>query len=275
MITDVEFNDVKFKMCIPPVNLHNSYHAGNVQSEIFHNKVWALDESNIMNKILKQFKGPVIDVGSNTGYFSFIGLINECPVISIEANPIHTEYLEKTIAINNFSNIQHIEKFVSTNKGECNFDGWTGNDKLISNDNNMMVKCISLDELCDECLFLKIDVEGNEPDVIKSAKNLLEQSKIKYIMFEITYLMNDVLDNENIDMLSVLNNYGFTLYEITPGNMNEIIDIKNKVNKWEWEYFNHHKKANPSITDAGSNILAIHNSAVNIFTKNKNGSYHI
>ena len=51
MITDVEFNDVKFKMCIPPVNLHNSYHAGNVQSEIFHNKVWALDESNIITGV--------------------------------------------------------------------------------------------------------------------------------------------------------------------------------------------------------------------------------
>jgi len=274
IITEVDFKDIKFNMCIPDTILHNTYCGGNVQNEILKNKVWAKDETLIMHKILNRFKGLVIDVGANTGYFSFIGLLNDCSVIAIEPNPVHTEYFKKTVEMNNFSanKVQHFEKFVSTRKEECIFDGWTGNDKLLSKDENIvyMVKTISLDEICQECVFLKIDVEGNEPDVIKSAQNLLSSNKIKYIMFEITYIMNDVIDSENIKMLQLLTSYGFTLYEIMGGVLCEVSNIASKVNKWANEYNQHHKKVDPSITNAGTNMLAIHKNAVNIFTKIKN-----
>jgi FkbM family methyltransferase len=274
MITDVDFSNIKFKMCIPHSSIHNNYFGGNVQSEILYNKVWAKDETQIMNKILSKKKGKVIDVGANTGYFTFIGLIHNCPVIAIEPNKIHTQYFNKTIEINNFSkdNILHLECFVSIKQEKCSFDGWTGNDKLLltSISPTVMVDTVSLDSICDECLFLKIDVEGNEPDVIKSARRLLENEKINYIMFEITYIINNKVDNENIEMLNMLKKYGFTLYEIIPNILNEITNITNKVNQWEYEYFNCHQKANPSITCGGTNILAIHNKSENIFTKTNN-----
>jgi FkbM family methyltransferase len=278
MIADVEFKDVKFKMCIPEKHLHNEYHGGNVQSAISSSKVWALDESLIMHKILKQQKGLVVDIGANTGYFSFIGLMNGCKVIAIEANPIHTPYVNKTMELNNFhmSNFQHMELFVSSKKEDCLFDGWSGNDKLISKTNNLsMVKTIALNDICSECLFLKIDVEGNEPDVLQSSIQLLEQEKIKYIMFEITYIMNNAIDFKNVEMLGLLKYYGFELYEIQTNSLIKINNIQLKMNKWNYEYFNHHKIANPSITNAGSNILAIHKNAVNMFKQipNTNNFY--
>jgi len=268
MITDVEFKDVTFKMCIPEKHLHHEYHGGNVQSSIMNSKVWALDESLIMHKILKHQKGTVVDIGANTGYFSFIGLINKCKVIAIEANPIHTTYVNKTMELNKFStaNFHHLERFVSSKQEDCLFDGWSGNDNLISKTNELsMVKTIALQDICSECLFLKIDVEGNEPDVLQSAIKLLDQEKIKYIMFEITYIMKDVIDSKNVEMLAMLKYYGFELYEIQPNILIKITNIQQKVNKWNYEYFNDHKRANPSITNAGSNILAIHKNAENIF----------
>jgi FkbM family methyltransferase len=279
MIADVEFNDVKFKMCIPEKHLHSEYHGGNVQSAISNNKVWALDESLIMHKILNQQKGLVVDIGANTGYFSFIGLINECKVIAIEANPIHTPYVNKTMEINNFptSNFQHMELFVSSKKEDCIFDGWSGNVNLMSKKNKIsMVKTIALTDICSECLFLKIDVEGNEPDVLESAIQLLEREKIKYIMFEITYIMSNAIDTKNVEMLALLKYFGFELYEIQERSLIKITNIKQKINKWNYEYFNNHKKANPSITSAGSNLLAIHKNAVNIFKQIPNtNNYYI
>jgi FkbM family methyltransferase len=270
----VESNNLRFQMFIPDVNIHESYPGGNVQMEIMKNKVWAVDETNIMNKILQRQKGLVIDVGANTGYFSFIGLKNGCQVVAIEPNPIHSQYFYKTIEINNFNPemITHLEMFVSTQKKDYIFDGWTGNDKLISHNANDLyqVKTIGLNDICSDCLFLKIDVEGNEPDVIRSASSLLENNKIKYIMFELTYMMNNAVDSENVEMLEILINHGFTLFEIEPNILKEISDIQTKVAKWEHEYFNHHQKINPNISNAGCNILAIHVSAENIFKKIKN-----
>ena len=273
MITDVKFKDAMFRICIPEGHLHNDYPGGNVQSEILKNKVWAYDESMIMHKILIDQKGLVIDIGANTGYFSFIGLMHQCKVIAIEPNPIHTKYVKKTMEINNFStdDFQHLELFVSSGKEDCAFDGWTGNEKIRSKTSPLtMVKTIALNDICSECLFLKIDVEGNEPDVIQSSIHLLEQEKIKYIMFEITYIMNDVIDSKNIHMLHILNKYGFDLYEIQLNILIKITNIQEKMNKWNHEYFNCHKKANPNITNAGSNLLAIHKTAKNIFKPMKN-----
>ena len=52
------------------------------------------------------------------------------------------------------------------------------------------VKVLTLDEYCanlsiDEIDFLKIDVEGFEKEVLKGAKNLLKNKKIKYIQLEL------------------------------------------------------------------------------------------
>jgi FkbM family methyltransferase len=269
MITPVSIDNINFNMCVPENNLLVSYPGGNVQIDILNTKCWAKDETLILNTILNKYKGLVIDVGANTGYFSFIALINKCNVIAIEPNPIHTKYFNKTLEINNFNNkVIHLEKFVSTKKN-CIFDGWTGNENLLSKNTyeHTIVDSIMLDDICDDCVFLKIDVEGNEPDVIKSAKKLLSNDKIKYIMFEITYIMNNSIDYPNIEMLQILNNHGFTLYEIEPNTLIQINNIQDKLNTWSYEYFNNHKIFNPNLTNAGSNILAIHKNSENLFRK--------
>ena len=49
----------------------------------------------------------------------------------------------------------------------------------------MKINTISLDEFCDEDIdLLKVDVEGFELNVFKSASNLIAKGKIKNVMFE-------------------------------------------------------------------------------------------
>jgi tRNA G37 N-methylase Trm5 len=107
-------------MCIPKAELHNVHPGGNVQSYILKNKVWAEEESKILSKILNLKKGLVLDVGANTGYFSFIALSKGCPVIAFEPNTIHTHYFMETMKLNNFpmDNLTHHELFVSSSKND-------------------------------------------------------------------------------------------------------------------------------------------------------------
>jgi FkbM family methyltransferase len=278
MDTLVSFRNVTFNMCIPEEESLINYPGDNVQRYISKNKVWAEEETIILSTILDIKKGLVIDVGANTGYFSFIALSKNCPCISIEANEIHTPYFMKTMDLNNFAkdDLTHYEYFVSHKKGDVLFDGWSGYENLMSKDsNNKLVKTIALDEICDECLFLKIDVEGCEPDVIKSASSLLKNNKISFIMFEMTYITNNSVDQNQINMLDSLASYGYNLFEITPKILVEINNIEEKINIWANEFFNNHQKVTPSITNGGCNILAIHKSCENPFQKIGTNSYSL
>jgi FkbM family methyltransferase len=266
MHTNIKYKDVNFTMCIPPVELHTDYPGGNVQTYIMNKNVWAEDETAILVTILNMSKGVVIDVGANTGYFSFIALSKNCPVISFEPNTVHTPYFMETLKLNNFgADISHHELFVSSSSNEVMFDGWTSYKGICDVSKTYSVKTVSLDSVCSECLFLKVDVEGFEPDVFKSAKNLLSNAKVPYIMFEITYIISDKLDTEQVNMLYSLEEYGYDLYQIDSGYLYNIDNIQSKIKKWEDDYFNYHKKYNPSLLTAGSNVIAIHKSANNPF----------
>jgi len=255
----VLFDDLSFQMYIPEPELHNSYVGGNVQSYLLKHKVWAEEETTILCTILNKNKGLVLDVGANIGYFSFIALSKGCPVIAFEPNPIHTPYFMETMKLNNFPSdkLTHHELFVSSSKNDVEFDGWSAYEGIKDKNKTELVKTISISDVCDECLFLKIDVEGFEPDVFHSAESLLKKKKIPYIMFEITYIIQDNVDTEQVKMLYSLADYGYDLYEIQPKQLIKINDIPTKINTWKNEYFNHHKKHNPSITNAGSNLFAI------------------
>ena len=269
MKVPVLFEDVDFQMSIPTPDLFDSYPGGNLQSYVLKNKVWAEDETKIMSTILNLKKGLVLDVGANTGYFSFIALSKGCPVIAFEPNTIHTPYFMETMALNNFpmDKLTHHELFVSSTKSDIMFDGWSAYEGIVNENNTQSTKTIAIKDVCDECLFLKIDVEGYEPDVIKSAKPLLEKEKIPYIMFEVTYIVSDKVDAEQVNILHSLLMYNYDIFEIQTDMLIPIKSIKNKINKWSDEYFNHHKKHNPLIRNAGSNLLAIHKSAKNPFKK--------
>lgn len=266
----VSFKDVKFKMFIPNPSEHYKYPGGNVQSSIYKEQVWAKEESLILSKILDvNHRGLVVDIGSNTGYFSFIALSKNYKVIAVEANTIHKPYFMETMRLNNFSqnDVRYVESFVGSSKEDTPFDGWSGYEAIVGNNRTTLVKTVALDDLCEGCLFLKIDVEGAEPDVFKSGINLIQNSKIPYIMFELTYIINDILCKEQVDILGLLHRNNYTLYEIEGCSLVKINNFENKIKKWESDYFNHHKKFNPSVSLAGTNMLAIHKNSFNPFTK--------
>jgi hypothetical protein len=249
------------KMVIP-IN-DNTYPGKNVQDSINNTNIWAPEETNILIDVLKNNKpddGLIIDAGSNSGYFTILSMLYNYKVISIEPNNIHKNYLIKSIEENNFdiNLLTYYQAFVSNHTEDVDFDGWSGYDSLINKNNTYKVPTIQLDKICDKALFLKIDVEGCEPDVLDSAKDLIKNGKIPYIMFELTYIINNKIDNKQINMLHILKNSNYTIYEIIENNIIKINDVDKRTKIWKHDYFNIHKVFNPSITNAGCNCIAVY-----------------
>jgi FkbM family methyltransferase len=241
--------------------LDESLPGNNVLEFIQQNGIWGPQETKyLIHSLNKEDKSLVfVDVGSNSGYFTLIALKMGFNVIAIEANPIHKQYVMKSIELNNLdvSKLTYIEKFVSNNIEPTLFDGWSGIDNLMTMKDKTLVETISLDSLINSNVFLKIDVEGAEPQVFKSAMKSFKNNHIKYLMFEITYIIDNIIDEEQIEMLYFLHNNKYNIYDLIDHNnyfkINDIIQTKKK---WEYEYFNIHKKHAPSIISAGTNIIA-------------------
>lgn len=255
----------RFKMAVPIDDA--SFPGGNVQKTIKETGHWAPEESLIMSQVLKHSpKGTVIDVGANTGYFSLIALSLGHDVIAIEANEVHKKYVNESLRVNAFDTqrCRYIEAFVSDSDSPVLFDGWTGHDGILTENKAKLIDTVPIRNLTSECVFMKVDVEGAEPEVIKSAQPFLKTGRFPYIMFEITYIINKKLDQSQVDMLYDLKNDGFSLYEIAPGILRHITNIDVQVDYWVHEYINTHLKADPTLRFAGTNLLAIHNSVKDV-----------
>lgn len=266
-IINININKV-CKVCIPSkYSDDNMYGSKIVQDSIREKRIWSEEETSIfidiLNKNSKNEELNIIDVGSNTGYFSIIALSYNCNVFALEANPIYKKYLEKSVEINNFdrSKLTYYENFVSDTKEDILFDGWTGNNDMMTYKEKTFVKTVSLDDICNkDVLILKIDVEGAEPSVFKSAENLIKNKKIQYIIFELTYIMKNKLIYPQLNILPYLKNNDFDLYEIVKNKLVHIKNIKEHVNYLIHEYKTNHVVKNPNLVNlyAGTNILAVY-----------------
>uniref|UniRef100_A0A6C0ARF7 Methyltransferase FkbM domain-containing protein n=1 Tax=viral metagenome TaxID=1070528 RepID=A0A6C0ARF7_9ZZZZ len=257
------------KLCIPSKDSNdNMYGSKNVQDSIRDTNIWSKEETSlfidILNKNSNNLEPIIVDVGSNTGYFSMIALSYNFNVFAIEANPVYKKYLEKSIEINNFdkNRLKYFENFASNIKEDVIFDGWSGNKNMMSYNEKNMVKTIALDDICcdKEILILKIDVEGAEPCVFMSAKNLILNKKIKYIIFELTYIMKDKLQYDQINILPYLQSNDYELFEIVSNKLLYIKNIKQHMNYLIKEYMTNHLVHNPNLVNlgAGTNILAVY-----------------
>lgn len=168
-----------------------------ISQTIRNNKIWEPHMHDIFDKFIKK-DSIVIECGCHIGSHT-IKMASLCEKIyGFEPMPATYNVLQKNIELNSITNAIIYEKGVSDNKGTTTFhwigDGDTGQCGLDNNpmgkpqwikatDETINVELITIDSLnLDKLDFMKIDVEGYEPLVIKGGFNTIKKCKPVIIM---------------------------------------------------------------------------------------------
>jgi len=131
-----------------------------------------------------------IDIGANIGIKSlFLSRhVKDGGVIAIEANPVVANVLEKNIKENCADNVTIKVCAIGENNGFSKFEGRSAYGHLTSNETGIEVSVLTLDKALREVGvtnfdFVKIDVEGNEFQIIRSSMEIIDKNQA-LIMFE-------------------------------------------------------------------------------------------
>jgi len=138
----------------------------------------------------------VLDVGSNLGTLALYASALGCRTHAFEIQPAVICRLEMSTVVSNLDirlhrNAVHSEagKTFSFGSSPSN-PGGVGIGRAVSpKEHRQEVKSVRLDDIFfdteDTIVFMKIDTEGNEFEVLKSADKLLARQRIKYMVVEI------------------------------------------------------------------------------------------
>jgi FkbM family methyltransferase len=218
-----------FRFCRDYVDAFNNENNSNIHTN---------GELTLMHKYLPDSK-MVFDVGANIGLWSELALeIN--PAINLHCfEPSHSTYKTlidnlkawENVICNNFglsSSRQQAELLVFEKESGMNSlysregleDGWGIQPQSIKEN----IELRTLDDYCDEkeirqIDFLKVDIEGNELEFFRGAKNLLSKNLIRLIQFEYggTYIDSKIFLKDIFKFFSNYPTYRF--YKIFPASL--------------------------------------------------------
>lgn len=139
-----------------------------------------------------------LDIGANVGFYTLLAahLVGDRGrVIAIEPNPKTFLRLKETIEANAITNVLALNLALGRERGRLslftNPDGDNDTATMVAHDGraSLSVEVLTLDEIATaheikSIDYLKIDVDGFEPDVFAGAKGLLNDRKIKFIQAE-------------------------------------------------------------------------------------------
>ena len=200
-ISLIHKNIFDYSLLITPDNVHTQ------RILEFNYPVDSYPELYLFEKYNKKFD-IVFDVGANIGMSACYFAKKAKQVYAFEPMPHLVEKFKKNIVINNFSNINIIEKAISNccKKDQfCVYES-DGHGSLLHHDQSKYLKSvdvdiITLDKLCFEndikhIDMMSVDVEGYEYEVLEGAQNLLKNKAVDIILFEVVkgYLKQDKIN---------------------------------------------------------------------------------
>jgi FkbM family methyltransferase len=208
-------------------NIPKRYYIDNLKNR-FKNFTYEKDEINMISKYFNK-NDYVLELGSCLGIVSCLLSNLSNHVISIEANPELKDCLELTKKINNISNIDFHNCFISNNETPIIFQTYdlivasSGNRtdkqpehlaKTLRN-YNLIPKNINSIKNIDKVNSIVLDIEGGELNFFNENQLLLNQCN--KIMVELHQrMMNDI--NFNKKCIDILMSYGFILKDRKDNN---------------------------------------------------------
>ena len=198
-----------------------------------------LHEKTIVNLVKNEIKkgDVVIDIGAHIGYYTvlFAKLVGpEGRVFAFEASPTNFEVLKKNVSVNGYQNVILNNKAVSDKNGKLTLyiTGRTSTENFLFKPENFIdsskikntieIDSITLDnyfqDFKDEINFLKMDISGAEPRVIKGMNSILNKNTSLKIQQE--WWPNAIRTHgfEPDSHLKLLTQMGYKIYEIDGAN---------------------------------------------------------
>lgn len=181
---------------------------------------------NILRKAISKEKPIFFDVGSNKNDYSnmLLEFFDEPIIYAFEANPNIFSEIKKDTKIDNYnlalgSEEKDVYIYDYENKNITNSSKSTLHKKVLTDFfekdkvKKILTKMITIDSFCkknniNHIDFIKIDTEGNEFDILKGSKEMLDQDKINIIQFEFNK-MNIISRVFLKDFYDLLKNYDF------------------------------------------------------------------
>ena len=192
-----------------------------VQRYIFWTGTWEHDEAELLRRALNT-GDVVVDVGAQLGYFSLSAARAVGPsgrVIAVEPMAVNRDRLHRNVELNGFTNIEVVAEAAGERVGTERFasrsarhqTSWGG----FAESGDVEVHTRPLDAILaglgvDGIAFLKIDVEGGEPDVLAGAKALLDTPRFTGpLLIEINELRLGERGHSGDAVIAMLTDKGF------------------------------------------------------------------
>jgi len=181
-------------------------------------------ETKLVKDIIKD-GNTIVDIGANIGYFTliFARLVGEKgEVFAFEPEPNNFNLLKKNIEINNYKNVNLINKAASNKSGKIKLyidDFNSGGHSLIAqirNKQHIEIESIKLDDFFDtnkKIDFIKIDAEGAELEVLKGMSTLLNKNDDIKILLEYNPLVFKSFNVTPQKYIDLLMGFNFKIYK--------------------------------------------------------------
>jgi len=181
----------------------------------------------------------VLDLGAHIGYYTLLAakLVGpEGKVFAFEAAPENFYFLKRNVELNQYHNINLIQKAVSDKTGEATFyldsESWGHSlAPLVKSKKSITVSTISLDDFLQDDIvvdFVKINIEGAEGRAINGMNRLLRKGNTKYIMVD--FHLNE-LETQGSSFKGTwddLTTLGFLFYDMR-GNKTRLVSFEEAV----------------------------------------------
>jgi FkbM family methyltransferase len=199
------------------------------------------EETNIILDSLKK-TDVFIDIGANNGYFSCIANHQGVKTISIEPLPENLNILFSNLQINNWNEAEifpvglgekpMIIDLYGENTGASVLSNWAGNSTLIKRSIAISTLDIILgNRFLEENIFIKLDVEGYEFEVIKGAKLTLTRIPKPIWLIEICFTEH-FNEGINPNYLNIFDLFWKNDYKAYTADTDQRIVIKEDVLRW-------------------------------------------